>query len=281
VRAVRLSDVARIIADTAVYRVKKREAGNLVTSITLAIAIGLSARDVAHRLAFGVVLNLFVYLVNDCFDVDVDAHAEGRDRARSQFLAAHLAAGVASALLLAGLAAAIAGLHSRALLLVFAINVVVIVAYSRVLKRKPIVDLLCMAAWGASMALVGAPLDHPDALRLVALLALLCIVTEGVQVIRDVDSDRRASIRTTAVALGVPVTATITRLCAALAAIYATVAVHRYLGPLLFLAVVPRLDTEHASRTWDRLRLLFGATWLAIMAHLYWSGRQLPLSFCQ
>ena len=276
-RAVRLPDVARIIADTAAYRLKKREAGNLVTSITLAVAIGLSAGDVAHRLLFGIVLNLFVYLVNDCFDVEVDAHAEGRDRARTQFLATHLASGVASTIVLALICAVIAALHSRALLLVLAINIVVIIAYSRVLKRTPLLDLLCMAAWGASMALVGAPLDNPNALRLVGLLALLCIVTEGVQVIRDVDSDRSAGIRTTAVALGVPTTALITKVCAVLAALYATLAVHRFLGPILFLAVVPRLDTEHASRTWDRLRILFGVTWLAIMAYLYLTGRLAPL----
>lgn len=272
-----LSAVARIIGDTAIYRLKKREAGNLVTSITLAIAIGLSAGDVAHRLAFGLVLNLFVYLVNDCFDVDVDAQAEGRDRARTQFLAQNLTAGVVSCVLLAAACAVIAGLHSRALLVVLAINIVVIVAYSRILKRTPIGDLLCMAAWGASMALVGAPFDDLRAMRLVGLLALLCVVTEGVQVIRDVDSDRRASIRTTAVVLGIPLTANITRTFAIISAVYATVFVHRYLGPVLVLAVFPRLDTEHASRSWDRLRVLFGGTWLAVMAHLYLTGQLHPL----
>jgi len=272
-----LGAVARIISDTAAYRLKKREAGNLVTSITLAVAIGLTARDVVHRLVFGLVLNLFVYLVNDCFDVDIDAQAEGRDRARTKFLAEHLPAGIVSCVVLAGACAVIAALHSRALLVVLAINIVVIIAYSRVLKRTPILDMLCMAAWGASMGLVGAPLDHPIALRLVGLLALLCIVTEGVQVIRDVDSDRRASIRTTAVALGVPATRAITRAAAAFAGLYATLFIHRFLGPILFLALFPRLDTEHASRTWDRLRVLFGGTWLAMMAHLYLTGRLLPL----
>ena len=61
------------------------------------------------------------------------------------------------------------------------------------------------------------------------------------------------------------------------AALYATLVIHWVLGPLLFLALSPRLDPEHASRTWDRLRVLFGGTWLAMMAHLYLTGRLLPL----
>ncbi len=274
---IRPRDVVRILADTAIYRLKKREAGNLVTSITLAAAIHLSPGDIAHRLVFGVLLNLFVYLVNDCFDVDVDAHAEGRDVARTRFLAENLPAGIVSVVLLGALSAIIAALHSMQLLLVFAINVVVIVAYSWSLKRRPIADLFCMAAWGASMGLVGAPLDNPIAMRLVGLLAALCVVTEGVQVIRDVDSDRSAGVRTTAVVLGVPATAVITRVAVIVSAAYATFFIHRYFGPLLLLALLPRLDKTVASRSWDQLRALFGLTWLAMLGYVYLFGRLLPL----
>ena len=49
----------RIAADVAIYRLRKREAGNLVTSLTLAAALGLSPGDLASRAGFGALLNLF------------------------------------------------------------------------------------------------------------------------------------------------------------------------------------------------------------------------------
>jgi 4-hydroxybenzoate polyprenyltransferase len=272
-----LADAARIVADAAIYRVKKREAGNLVTSITLALALGLALRDVAHRLVFGLALNLFVYLVNDCFDVDVDTKAEGRDVARTRFLADHVGAGWLGVVLLGLVCAGIALAHGQGLLLVFGINVVVIIAYSRWLKRTPIGDLIAMASWGVSMALVGCPLDSKDGLRLVGLLGLLCVVTEGVQVIRDEATDRKAGVRTTAVALGVPVTAAITRVMIVAASLYTTLFLHRFLGAVLLLGVFPSLTTATAERSWDRLRALFGITWLAILAWLKIFGHLSPL----
>ncbi len=272
-----LADAARVVADAAVYRVKKREAGNLVTSISLAVALGLALRDVAHRFAFGLALNLFVYLVNDCFDVDVDAHAEGRDRARTRFLAEHVASGWLGVVLVGAACLAIAAAHGRGLLLVFAINVVVIIAYSRWLKRMPIGDLLAMAAWGVSMALVGTPLDAGDGLRLVGLLGLLCVVTEGVQVIRDEPTDRAAGVRTTAVAFGVGATALVTRLMIVVSAAYATLLLHRFFGVVLLLGLLTPYTTAAAERSWDRLRVLFGLTWLAILAHRALGGHLLPL----
>ena len=131
----------RSAADTASYRVRKREAGNLVTSMTLAVALSLPWLDIAWRFAFGLLLNLFVYLLNDCFDVRLDLDAPGRDHERTKFLAAHTRAGWAAV---------------GALTVVIA--VVVIAAYSAWLKRLPVVDVLAMGAWGITMALVGFPL---------------------------------------------------------------------------------------------------------------------------
>jgi 4-hydroxybenzoate polyprenyltransferase len=272
----RLADAAKIVGDAAIYRLKKREAGNLVTSMTLAVAIGLGPGDVAHRLVFGLLLNLFVYLVNDCFDVDLDTQAEGRDVARTRFLADHQAAGWLGVVLLGLVCAAVAIAHGKQLLVVFAINVVVIVAYSRWLKRLPILDLVAMAAWGVSMALVGCPLDHRVGLALTGLLGLLCVVTEGVQVIRDEPTDRAAHVRTTAVVLGVPRTALVTRVMVVASALYATLWLDKWLGPLLLLGVLPTLTTPTASRSWDRLRALFGLTWLAILGRLWLSGHLSP-----
>lgn len=268
----RLSDAVRIVADTTIYRLRKREMGNLVTSVTLALALRLPLADVAHRAAFGFLLNVFVYLVNDLLDVEIDQQAAGRDVARTRFLADHLPAGVLGAALVLGASGAAAALHGRGLLIVLAINVVVIVAYSRWLKRHPFVDILSMATWGASMALVGCPLDDVVGLKLVGLLGILSMVTEGVQVIRDAESDARVGVRTTAVALGVLRTAMATRALVILASAYATLFLNMAVGPVLLLALIPKLDTERADRSWDLFRMLFGGCWLAILGHLVLAG---------
>lgn len=272
-----IADVAKVVGDSALYRLKKREAGNLVTSMTLAMALALPVGDVAHRFVFGLLLNVFVYLVNDVLDVDLDVKAEGRDVARTRFLADHQTAGWVGVVLVGLVCAAVAVAHGGSLLLVFGVNVALIFAYSRWLKRLPIVDLLAMAAWGVSMALVGCPLDHAVGLRLVALLGLLSVVTEGVQVIRDEPGDRAAKVHTTAVVLGVPRTAAITRVMIVVAALYATLFLDKWLGPVLLVGVLPPLSTASASRSWDWLRVLFGLTWLGILIHLRLTGRLSPL----
>ena len=275
--SVRLFDAARIVADATLYRLKKREMANLVTSTTLALALALPLRDVAHRVAFGFVLNVFVYLVNDLFDVEIDARAEGRDQARTRFLSLHLSSGVLGAVSLVAVAAVIAALHGPGLVAVLGANVAIIVLYSRWLKRWPIVDILAMATWGVSMALVGCPFDNRTGLALVALLGLLCMVTEGVQVIRDADTDAAAGLRTTAVVLGVPGTALATRVLMVVSATYATLALDRFVGPVLLLGLLPPLRRETASRTWDLLRALIGLVWLALLGHLRFVGHLSPL----
>lgn len=260
----------RIAADVAIYRLRKREAGNLVTSLTLAVALGLGPGDLASRAGFGALLNLFVYLVNDCFDVGIDLRAPGRDNERTRFLAEHLAAAWttvgAMALLLVGWGA----LHSAGLLLTALINIVVIVVYSRVLKHRPILDLVAMAAWGLSMAMVGFPLHSAVGWRYAGLLALLCMVTEAVQVLRDEPSDRAANVRTTAVALGPGATAVIARGLIVASAVYAAVLLHP-IGAVLALGALVPFDPARANASWDRLRALFGLTWLALLALLRWA----------
>ena len=257
----------RIAADVAIYRLRKREAGNLVTSLTLAVALGLSPGDLASRAGFGALLNLFVYLVHDCFDVGIDLRAPGRDNARTRFLAEHLTAAWAAVVAMALLLVAWGALHSTGLLLTALINIVVIVVYSRVLKHRPILDLVAMAAWGLSMAMVGFPLNSIVGWRYAGLLGLLCMVTEAVQVLRDEPSDRAAHVRTTAVVCGPRATAVIARGLLVVAAVYAAVLLHPIGAALALGAFVP-FDPDRANASWDRLRALFGLTWLALLALL-------------
>ncbi|MBN1771958.1 MAG: UbiA family prenyltransferase [Deltaproteobacteria bacterium] len=267
-----LAAAVRIVADTAIFRIRKREGGNLVTSLTLAAALGLPWLDLGYRLAFGLLLNLFVYVLNDCYDVGLDLEAPGRDHERTRFLAAHRAAGWGAVATLAVLLAAVGALHSLGLLLALGSTVVVIVAYSAALKRRPVVDVLAMGGWGVTMALVGFPLSSVPGWWLAGLLGLLCMVTEVVQVIRDEPSDRAAGLRTTAVVFGPVEAAWLGRVLIALCAAYAVLFLHRWLGLALLLGVAVPLDPVRAPRSWDLLRAVFGLTWLGLLFAFWRSG---------
>ncbi len=260
----------RIVADVVVYRVRKREAANLGTSLTLAFALRLGPVDLAWRAVFAVVLNVFVYLVNDCFDVGIDLRAPGRDSERTRHLAenAAVAWGVCAAL---GVAlVALGAARGGGLLTAALVNIVVIIAYSAVLKHRPGIDLVAMGVWGVSMAMAGFPVDSAAGWRLAGLLGLLCMVTESVQVLRDEPSDRAAGVRTTAVVLGPRAAAGIARglLCAA--AVYAGVVLASPVAAaLLVLGLAVPLRPDLATRSWDAFRVLFGAAWLYVLASHY------------
>ncbi len=53
-------------------------------------------------------------------------------------------------------------------------------------------------------------------------------------------------------------------------AIYAAIAMHP-VGAALVLGVFVPLRPERAARSWDALRVLFGVTWLALLALHVWS----------
>jgi 4-hydroxybenzoate polyprenyltransferase len=256
---------ARIAWDVAAYRLRKREMGNLATSVALAVALALPWPELLYRAAFAALLNVFVYLVNDCFDVAIDLRAPGRDNARTRFLAEHLrTAWVTCAALALGLCA-MGAAWSVGLLVTAVVNIAVIAAYSKSLKHRPFWDVIAMGLWGVSMAMAAFPLDRADAWRLVGLLGALSMVTECVQVLRDEASDRAAGVRTTAVVLGAGVTRGVTRALVLVAAGYGAVMIHP-LGAVLALGALVDLRPEAVNRSWDKLRALFGVTWLALLA---------------
>ena len=262
----------RILADSAIYRVRKKEAGNLVTSMTLALSLALPWGDLLWRLTFGVLLNLFVYLLNDCFDVQLDLSAPGRDLERTRFLAEHRSAGWAAVTALGAANLAVGALHGWGLTICFAATAVLIAGYSGWLKRLPAVDVLAMAVWGVTMAMVGFPLSSAPGWWLAGLLGILCMVTEVLQVVRDEPSDRAAGIRTSAVVFGPRACAWLARLLMVAASAYTALFLHRWLGlALLFGCGVP-LSSERAASSWDLLRVLFGLVWLAVLAFFYRSG---------
>jgi 4-hydroxybenzoate polyprenyltransferase len=261
----RATVASRLLADTATYRLSNREGGNLATSMTLALALALPIGDVAYRLLFGIVLNLFTYLLNDCIDVRIDLVASGRDVERTRRLHDHIRVGWAMVMMLGAMLVVLGALHSVGLLVTFVVNAVLITAYSRWLKRLPVIDILAMAGWGLAMAMVGFPLDSRAGWRFAALLAILCAVTEVVQVVRDRSSDRRAGLRTTAVVLGIGPTVWIGRGLIFAAAVYTFLMLNPIVAVGLLPALFVPLDESNANRSWDRLRLIFGLVWLTLL----------------
>jgi 4-hydroxybenzoate polyprenyltransferase len=236
------------------------------------VALSLPLGDLAWRVGFGLLLNLWVYLVNDCFDVAIDLQAPGRDRARTRLLHDHRGAGWAASVALGVLCGALGALHSLGLLVAFVATAVVIIAYSSVLKRHPVVDLAAMTAWGLTMALVGFPLDSVVGWKLAGLLGLLCTATQAVQITRDHDSDRAAGLRTTAVVFGPAATQWIARAMVVVSAGYAFLLLHWMVAPALLLAALVPFSGRRAERAWDVFRLVFGLCWLAMLAATWRTG---------
>jgi 4-hydroxybenzoate polyprenyltransferase len=254
-----------VLADVATYRLSKREGGNLVTSITLALALALPIGDVAYRLVFGVLLNLFVYLLNDCIDVRIDLIASGRDIERTGRLHEHIREAWVMVTLLGAFLAVLGAVHSVGLFVTFVANAALIAAYSRWLKQLPVVDILAMAGWGLFMATVGFPLDSVAGWRFAGLLAILCAATEVVQVVRDCSSDRRAGLRTTAVVLGPSPTVWIGRGLILVAAAYTFLVLNPIIAVGLLSALIVPIDESTAIQAWDRLRIIFGLAWIALL----------------
>lgn len=259
------SSAFRVLADVVAYRLRKREGGNLLTSITLALALATPIGDVAYRLVFGVVLNVFIYLLNDCIDVRIDLIASGRDTERTARLQEHIREAWAMVVFLGASLAVLGAVHSVGLLVTFVANATLIAVYSRWLKRLPVLDILAMAGWGLTMATVGFPLDSLAGWRFAGLLAILCAVTEVVQVVRDRSSDRRAGLRTTAVVLGIGPTVWIGRGLILVAAAYTFLVLNPIIGVGFLSALIVPIDESTAVQAWDRLRIIFGLAWIGLL----------------
>ncbi len=258
----------RITWESFAYRVRKRELNNLPVTVSMMLAFSLPWGDLAYRSAYSLALNIFVYLLNDYCDIDVDLASPQKDQPKTRFFAANRGAGVGALVGLALLLLGSALLHSWLLTAVFAFNAILIFFYSMWLKRWPIVDLVAMVLWGAGMTAVGAP-GTPTGWRLIGLLALLCSCYEAIQIVRDEPDDREAGVVSTAVLLGARRVAWIFRGLVVVSVAYGYFVVGSLVS-LAFAAALPLpLSVEHANRTWDLTRLLFGVAWLGLLAQVY------------
>lgn len=260
----------KILVDVAIYRLRRLEMANLGGAISVMLALALPWPDVVIRTLFAFLLNLLAYLTNDYCDIARDL-AVGRAASKTRYLAEHRRAALGAQLGLAAVLVAIALAWSPGLLLALGLGEGLCWLYSARLKRVAFADFLVMAFCGAAMALTAVPLDRPLGLLLVAELGLFSACFELIQVLRDRAEDAQAGISTTAVRLREHGTLALLRALILLAAVFASLLLQRFAGPVIALAALLPYGAD-ARKYWNRVRLVFGCAWLGIIGYAMVTG---------
>jgi 4-hydroxybenzoate polyprenyltransferase len=256
----------RIVAEAAVYRIRKHEAGNLFGTVSLLVARGATIPELVVRTTFAAVLNLFIYLLNDLYDVRLDIASPDKERGKSEFLARHRRAAAFALALMFAVLLAMGLLHARILVIALLVNVALDFVYSGWLKRVPFVDVVLNAAWGFSMTLCGVlERDLRVSLPLAGFMGLVAACFEVIQVTRDEPADRAAGLRTTGTLLGPGGCRWLFRALAVGTGAYAVLLLHSWATLALLLALLLPLEPGRASRSWDLARVLFGLVWIALL----------------
>lgn len=261
----------KIIVDVARFRLARLEMANLVAAVALMLTFRLPAGELGGRFAFGLLLNLLVYLNNDFHDLGDDLDSSSRDEEKTQFLHTNVRAALNAQLGLLGVLVAMAVIWKAELLVGLILGGGICWAYSYRLKRVPGLDVVAMTLWGVSMPLIGFPLDHIVGWLLVAQLGLCSMVFESIQVLRDREEDAAHDARTTAVLVGEGATKRLIRGALLLAGSFAALFLSPVAGVMAIGGVfVPFGDDT--PRYWNRVRLLLGLAFLVECATVYFLG---------
>jgi 4-hydroxybenzoate polyprenyltransferase len=266
-----VSAAVRILWDVVSYRLARLEMANLGGAVSVMLALRLSFADIAVRTGFAFLMNLLAYLTNDYCDIERDL-ASGRATAKTEFLAANRGAALGAQGVLVLVLAGIALWWSPGLLVALAAGAGLCWLYSAKLKRVAYVDVVLMGLCGAGMALVAVPLDRVLGWVLVTQLGLFSACFELIQVLRDREEDERNGVFTTAVRLGEARTLAFLRLLMIVSALFASLELNRFVGPILIFAVLVPFDSAHADKYWNRVRLVFGLGWLGIVSWVIFTG---------
>ncbi len=267
----------KILADVAIYRIRKREMANLAAAFTIMAAVGLTWDEMGMRLGFGILLNLLAYLTNDYFDVDADLASPGKDQAKARFLKGHMRAALFLQAFLAVLLAVVGAASSPGLVVALVAGAGTCFVYSWKLKHVPVVDVFTMLAWGVFMPLVGFPLDSLLGWIMVAQLGLFSACFETIQVIRDHDEDVKSGTRTTAVLLGIGRAMVLEKVLMVASAAYAVLLLNRWVGLALLVAPFIPMRRDGVEAHWNQVRLVQGLAWLAMVGWIAWDGSSMGL----
>jgi 4-hydroxybenzoate polyprenyltransferase len=268
----------KIVADVLAYRLRNLEMANLAGAISISVSLHLPWTDVAARALFAVGLNVLVYLNNDYMDVDLDLASADKDIEKTRFLADHRGAALFAQLAVAGLLGAMAWAYEPGLFVPLVAGGGICWIYSAVLKRLPFLDMLAIMIWGLTMPLTGVPLDSALGWAMAVQLGLFAGVFESIQVIRDADEDAGVEgVRTTGVVLGQRRTLALARGLMLLCCVYTAAVMHPLASVILAGAVLVPVTPEHIERSWTRVKLVYGVSWLLVCAWVYFVGKSAGL----
>lgn len=242
---------------------------NLFAALSIMVALRGRPQDIVVRFLFAFVLNVLVYLINDYFDVEIDLQTESRERGKVVFLKEHRAqARVLMVAVFLGLAVW-ASIYDPGLLVPLAGGAGICWLYSARLKHVPIADVVSMTFWGLFMPMAGIFLDSRNGWLLIGQLALFSSCFETIQTLRDRESDRLAGTATTAVYLGERGTKILLRALFLVNALYGILLLHRIFGLFFLVAAALPVLPGKMDAYWNRVRLIFGLTWLAMLVQFY------------
>lgn len=259
----------KIVLDVVVFRLRKLEMANLAGAVAIMLALKLPPTDLLVRTVFAALLNILVYLNNDYLDVSVDAEAPDKDQAKVHYLRRHMRAAAGAQLGMLALLVAIALAFAPGLLVPLVLGGGICWAYSSVFKRHPFVDVVAMAVWGVAMPLCGVPLDSALGLLLALQLGLMSSVFESIQVMRDHDADHALGLRTTATTIGVGRTGMLARVLMVVSSLYGALVLHPVAGAIGALAVLVPHRPQQTETYWNRVKLVFGISWVAACVGVY------------
>lgn len=268
----RVFAVLKVILDVARFRLERLEMANLAAATALMLTFRLPFDELVGRFAFGVLLNLLVYLNNDFHDLGDDLASNSRDAEKTRFLRDNHAAAIAAQLALLAVLIVLALAWRNELFVPLIVGGGICWAYSYRLKRIPGIDVLAMTLWGVSMPLAGFPLDHVAGWILVGQLGLFSTVFESIQILRDRVEDAAQATRTTAVLLGDLATRRIIGAALVVAGGYAALCLSPWAGLAVIAAVLVPIGDD-IPRYWNRIRLVCGLAFLAECGTLYATGR--------
>lgn len=181
-----------------VNRFPRGEGLLLAVCLSIAFAARPDAATFWAQVLVSTVVMALLYLLNDVYDCRQDLNDPGKDQAlvrfyvprRSSLLGLVALESAGAVLLAVALLGARSGIAVATVLLVN-------VAYSTVLKGRAVVDVLCVAVWGAAIAAVPGVAVPLSLLALVGIMTSICHIF---QITRDRSIDDVNRIRTSAVA---------------------------------------------------------------------------------
>lgn len=264
----------KIVAGVVAYRIRKLEMANLAAATSIALALDLPFIDVVVRTSFAFVLNALVYLNNDYLDIDIDLNSADKDRGKSQYLASHKNAALATQWALSALLVALALVYDRGLLVPLFAGGGICFWYSAQLKHRPYLDIGAMIVWGITMPLCGTPITHPVGLWMALQLGLFSGVFETIQVMRDADEDAVEGVRTTGVVLGKRRTLRLARAQMLLCSLYAALFMHPWVAAVSLLALAVPFSELEIERYWNRIKMLYGVAWLVLCVWVFGTGER-------